>query len=170
MKHFRVNGLFLVALMGFRLVVSADDLRPLQPRAGLKPFVYTNSPEALPNYVAGAKWGTQAEPIRTMQLALAPEESRQHLVLPPGFEAKLFAADPNITKPICLAWDERGRLWIAETVDYPNQLQPEEQGHDRIKICEDINGDGRAVKFTVFAEKLSIPTGLCFANGGLIVI
>src|SRR6266545_3764344 len=83
----------------------------LKPRTGLKPFTYTNSPDALPNYVVGAKWGTQAEPIRTMQVPLSPEESAQHLVLPPGFESKLWAAEPDIKKPICLAWDERGRLW-----------------------------------------------------------
>jgi putative membrane-bound dehydrogenase-like protein len=68
-----------------------------------------------------------------------------------------------------MAWDERGRLWIAETVDYPNNLQPPGKGNDRITICEDTKGTGRADKFTVFADKLSIPTGLTFANGGAIV-
>ena len=68
-----------------------------------------------------------------------------------------------------MAWDHRGRLWIAETIDYPNNLQPPGEGHDRIKICEDTDGDGKADKFTVFADKLSIPTSLAFANGGLIV-
>ena len=66
-------------------------------------------------------------------------------------------------------WDERGRLWIAETVDYPNELQPAGKGRDRILICEDTDGDGMADKFTVFADKLSIPTSLTFANGGVIV-
>ena len=59
-----------------------------------------------------------------------------------------------------MTWDERGRLWIAETVDYPNELQPPGKGRDRIRICEDTDGDGRADKFTVFADKLSIPTSL----------
>ena len=66
-------------------------------------------------------------------------------------------------------WDERGRLWVAETVDYPNELQPPGKGRDRIRICEDTDGDGRADKFTVFADKLSIPTSLIFARGGVIV-
>ena len=64
-------------------------------------------------------------------------------------------------------WDERGRLWVAETVDYPNELQPAGQGRDRIVICEDTDGDGEADKFTVFAEKLSIPTSLAFCRGGV---
>ena len=88
---------------------------------------------------------------------------------PAGFEARLFAAEPEIAKPICMAWDHRGRLWIAETTDYPNNLQPVGKGDDRIKICEDTDGDGQADKFTVFADKLSIPTSLAFANGGVIV-
>src|SRR5947208_2909477 len=82
----------------------------------------------------------------------------------------MFASDPEIRRPICMNWDERGRLWIAETVDYPNSLQAEGEGHDRIVICEDTDGDGKADKFTVFADKLSIPTSLVFANGGIIVM
>jgi len=155
---------------GLASVSIFGDVAKLKPKTGLAPFAYTNSTDALPNYVAGAKWGTQTEPIRTMQLPLPPEESLKHIVLPDGFTASLFAAEPDIIKPICLAWDERGRLWIAETIDYPNDLQPVGEGHDRIRICEDTNGDGRADQFTVFADKLSIPTGMCFANGGLIVL
>jgi uncharacterized protein len=141
----------------------------LTPHAGLSPFRYTNSP-ALPNYLAGARWGTQGDPIRTMQEPLSPEESMKHLVLLPGFQAKLFAAEPQVAKPICMQWDPRGRLWIAETVDYPNQMQPMGQGHDRIKICEDTDGDGRADKFTIFADKLSIPTSFAFYKNGIIVV
>ena len=48
-------------------------------------------------------------------------------------------------------------------------MQPDGKGHDRITICEDTDGDGMADKFTVFAENLSIPTSMTFANGGVIV-
>ncbi len=69
-----------------------------------------------------------------------------------------------------MAWDEKGRLWVIETVDYPNTVRDTEgEGDDRIKICEDTDGDGRADKFTIFADKLNIPTSLVFANGGVIV-
>jgi putative membrane-bound dehydrogenase-like protein len=105
-----------------------------------------------------------------MQKPLSPAESMAHLALPSGFKASLFAAEPEIAKPIWMAWDERGRLWIAETVDYPNNMQPPGQGHDRIKICEDTQGTGRADKFTIFADHLSVPTSFVFANGGIIVV
>ena len=82
----------------------------------------------------------------------------------------MFAAEPDLGgKPICMNWDHRGRLWVAETYDYPNELQPPGAGRDRIRICEDVDGDGRADEFTVFAEDLSIPTALEFYDGGVIV-
>jgi putative membrane-bound dehydrogenase-like protein len=104
-----------------------------------------------------------------MQLPVAPAESMKHVVVPADFEVRLFAAEPEIGKPICMTWDERGRLWIGESLDYPNELQPEGQGRDRIKVLEDTDGDGRADKFTVFAEGLSIPTSMAFYRGGVIV-
>jgi putative membrane-bound dehydrogenase-like protein len=142
----------------------------LKPRAGLKPFEYTAAAADLPNYRAGAQWGTQDEPIRTMQKPLAPEESMPHLVTFPQFDVSLFASEPDVVKAIWMAWDERGRLWVASTVDYPNNMQPEGEGHDRLIICEDTNGDGKADKFTTFADKLSVPTSFCFANGGVLVV
>jgi putative membrane-bound dehydrogenase-like protein len=133
------------------------------------PFEHIEAPSPLPNYIAGAKWGTTGEPITTMQKPLDPEASLERMVTLPGFEISLFASEPGITKPIWLDWDARGRLWIAETIDYPNELQPPGKGRDRIKICEDTTGDGRADKFTVFADQLSVPTSFVFANGGIIV-
>jgi putative membrane-bound dehydrogenase-like protein len=145
-------------------------IEDLQPKAGLPPLPYQETPHPMPNYLAGQRWGTEGEKITRMQTPLTPDKSAERIVLRQGFQAALWAADPLILKPISMAFDARGRLWIAETVDYPNELQKPGEGRDRIKICEDTDGDGKADKFTVFADKLSIPTGLCHANGGLIVI
>lgn len=128
-----------------------------------------DAPAPLPNYRPGPGRGG-GEPIRRMQKPLAPAVSARHLATLNGFEAQLFASEPDIVKVIWMDWDARGRLWVAETVDYPNELQPVGQGRDRIKICEDTDGDGRADRFTVFAERLSVPTGFVFAQGGLIVV
>lgn len=151
---------------GIRWAANRGEVFDSTPRKkqGLKPFEYTDVGNAIPHYRAA-----KDVPPNQMQIPLTPEESQQHLVLPRGFAAKLFAADPQIKKPICMAWDHRGRLWVAETYDYPNELQPEGEGRDRITICEDTTGDGRADKFTLFADKLSIPTSMTFARGGLIV-
>jgi len=139
-------------------------------RKDVKPFEYVDAGGKIPNYTPGKRWGTQGEAFSKMQKPIAASESLKHLVVPKGFHAELFASEPELGgKPICMAWDERGRLWVAETVDYPNQLQAEGKGRDRIRILEDTDGDGRADKFTVFAEKLSIPTSIVFHRGGVIV-
>ena len=55
--------------------------------------------------------------------------------VPVGFELQLFAAEPDVVNPIYMNWDERGRLWVIETVDYPNVVrETPEGGDDRIKI------------------------------------
>ncbi len=113
---------------------------------------------------------TKRYEVPKIQEALSPEESQKLIQTPADFELQLFASEPDITNPIAMAWDERGRLWIAESVDYPNTFRETDgQANDRIKICEDTNGDGKADKFTVFADGLNIPTSLVFSNGGVIV-
>ncbi len=117
----------------------------------------------IPNY-------EQRDPPPKYQLPLSPENSQRLTQVPPGFNLSLFASEPDIINPISMAWDEKGRLWVIETVDYPNTVTDEEgTGDDRIKICEDTDGDGKADKFTVFARNLNIPTSLVFSNGGVIV-
>jgi len=128
-------------------------------------------PAKIPFYPAGARWGTTAEPLTTMQKPLAAEDSLKHASVPEGFELKLFADETVLGgKPICMNWDERGRLWVAITRDYPNELQPKGKGRDRILLVEDTDGDGRADKVTTFAEQLSIPTSFLFARGGVVVL
>ena len=66
--------------------------------------------------------------------------------VPVDFELQLFAAEPDVVNPIYMNWDERGRLWVIETVDYPNEIKNDDIGDDRIKILEDTNGDGRLIR------------------------
>ncbi|HZB25248.1 MAG TPA: PVC-type heme-binding CxxCH protein, partial [Vicinamibacterales bacterium] len=109
------------------------------------------------------------DPAPRYQLPLSVEDSMKFIHTPAEFSIQLFAAEPDIVKPISFNFDERGRLWLLETVDYPNKILNGQPGDDRIRILEDTNGDGRADKFTVFADRLNIPTSLTFANGGAIV-
>ncbi len=117
----------------------------------------------IPNY-------EKRDPPLKLQGALSPEESMEMTQIPVGFELELFASEPDIINPISMNWDEKGRLWVIETVDYPNTVRNEDGiGDDRIKICEDTDHDGKADKFTIFAENLNIPTSLVFSDGGIIV-
>jgi uncharacterized protein len=102
------------------------------------------------------------------QFPLSPEESMKLVQVPVGFELQLFASEPDIVNPMAMCWDEKGRLYVIETEDYPNEVR-QEGGNDRIKILEDTNGDGKADKVTVFAEGLNIPTSIMAINGGILI-
>jgi putative membrane-bound dehydrogenase-like protein len=115
-----------------------------------------------------ANYEKRPEPL-PYQFPMSAKGSMSYTQVPADFDLQLFASEPDIFKPIAMAWDERGRLWLAETRDYPNEVRPEGTGNDDIKICEDTDGDGKADKFTIFADKLNIPTSITFANGGVIV-
>ena len=103
-----------------------------------------------------------------VQNPLSPEDSQKHIQLPQGFTAELFASEPNIINPIAMAWDERGRLWVVQSQDYPHELE-NDVGGDRITICEDTDGDGKADKFTDFATAQSLTTGIVIVKGGILV-
>lgn len=133
----------------------------------VKPFEYVEVGPKIPNYTPGNRWGVQGAPKSTMQLPLSVEESMKHYSMPEGMALRLYADERNfLAKPIAMNWDERGRLWICETLDYPNELG---QNRDRIRICEDTDGDHVADKFTIFAEGLSIPTAIMIYRGGAVV-
>ncbi len=135
---------------------------------GLAPFEYV--PAKIPYYPPSKVWGKQAEPLNKMQKPLPAAASVKHYVTPVGFAVHTFVTEEQLGgKPLAMAWDERGRLFVALTADYPNDLQPQGQGRDRIVICEDTTGDGVCDKVTLFADKLSIPTSLLAYRGGLIV-
>jgi putative heme-binding domain-containing protein len=88
--------------------------------------------------------------------------------LPPGFSAQLYAGEPQIAKPLNMAWDTRGRLWVSSTVEYPYPAEEGKSPRDSIKILEDADGDGYAEKTTTFAEELNIPMGLLPVADGAI--
>ncbi|HRI13791.1 MAG TPA: c-type cytochrome [Verrucomicrobiota bacterium] len=120
-------------------------------------------PGEVPNYER------RPEPIG-YQAPLSPKDSMRYTQVPADFELQLFAAEPDVVKPIWVAWDERGRAWVIEARDYPHGLVGEgEPGLADVKICEDTDGDGKADKFTVFADKLNLATSLVFVNGGVLV-
>ena len=85
--------------------------------------------------------------------------------VPPGFSVELVAAEPDIVNPVAMTFDERGRIWITESLEYPRKSAG--PGRDRIKVLEDTDGDGKADKFTVFADGLNIPSGIAVGHGGV---
>jgi putative heme-binding domain-containing protein len=93
----------------------------------------------------------------TPPLSTAGEQAKFHL--PPGFEIQLVAAEPDINKPMNMAFDSVGRLWVTTSVEYPFPAK-NRTGRDRLMIFEDFGPDGRARKVTEFADGLNIPIGV----------
>src|SRR5437660_1840773 len=103
---------------------------------------------------------------------LTPEESVRRMRVPPGWEVKVFAAEPEIINPIAFTVDERGRLWVVECYEYPKRTPPGKKPRDRIKLLEDTTGSGKADKVTVWAEGKELPrfdlaSGIEVGYGGL---
>lgn len=119
------------------------------------------------------------------------EDAARRMVLPEGFQAQVFASEPAIRQPVAACFDERGRLWVIEYLQYPvpaglkpvtvdQYLRTEydripdppprgPRGADRIKILEDTDGDGRADKVTVFVEGLNLASAIAVGHGGVYV-
>ena len=104
--------------------------------------------------------------VRTTE-PLTANEQQATFHLPDGFEIQLFASEPDIQKPMNLAFDARGRLWMSGSVEYPYAAQ-DHPGRDTIKVLEDTTGDGRADKITTFVDGLNIPMGLYPYKDGVI--
>src|SRR5207237_8740261 len=68
--------------------------------------------------------------------ALAPAEAQKKFALPIGFEARLFAAEPDVVNPVAMTWDARGRLWVVELYEYPMGEPPGAKPRARIRILE----------------------------------
>lgn len=124
----------------------------------------------------GAAGDPFAELVRTTEPLSAVEEAKK-FHLPPGFSIDLIASEPVVNKPMNLAVDEKGRLWVTSSAEYPwavkkeNWRTPEgllESSKDKILVFSDSNGDGIPDKPTVFADNLNIPTGVLPYGSGCI--
>jgi putative membrane-bound dehydrogenase-like protein len=122
----------------------------------------------------------------------SPEESTKRMHLPAGFRAKLVAAEPIVRQPVAIEFDDRGRLWVIQYLQYPNPAGlkrvkvdrysrtvydriPEPpprgpKGADRITILESIDSDGRAHRAKDFVSGLNLATGIAFGHGGVFVL
>src|SRR5580704_13754871 len=92
--------------------------------------------------------------------AKTPAEELKMFHVPPGFEVQLVASEPDIHKPTNMNFDDRGRLWVSETVEYPFAVEGDRKPRDAVKILEDFAPDGKARKITTFADGLNIPIGV----------
>lgn len=123
---------------------------------------------------------------------LSPEEAAQTMTVPDGFEVRAVASEPLVRQPVCIEFDDRGRLWVVQYLQYPNpeglkRVQvdrysrtkydrvPEPPPHgprgaDRITILSDTDGDGKYDEGRDFVNGLNLASGLAFGHGGVFVL
>lgn len=104
-------------------------------------------------------------------LFLGGEDAIAKMTVHKNMKVELFADEsmfPELVKPVQMAFDTKGRLWVACWRTYPH-WKPTEKMDDRLLILEDTNGDGKADKCTNFAGDIHNPTGFEFWNGGVLV-
>jgi putative membrane-bound dehydrogenase-like protein len=123
--------------------------------------------------------------------ALPPDEALKRFKVADGFEVQLFASEPMVRQPVTMTFDDRGRMWVIQYLQYPAPagLKPVEvdrylrtrydrvteppprgpRGADKITILEDTDGDGRADKSTDFASGLNLASALAIGDGGVYV-
>lgn len=122
----------------------------------------------------------------------SPNESVRRMQVPAELEVSLVASEPLVCQPVAIEFDDRGRLWVIQYLQYPNpeglrrvevdrysrtryDRLPEPpphgpRGSDRITILEDTNGDGRMDHGRDFVTGLNLATGLAFGHGGVFVL
>jgi len=131
-------------------------------------------------------------PSQVMGQGYAPTDAMKQMTVNDGLGVSLFAHEPEVRQAIFVKCDDRGRLWTIQYLQYPNPAglrrvkidrwsrtiydrvpKPPPygpRGADKITICEDTDGDGRADEFTDFVDGLNLVTGVAFGHGGVFVL
>ncbi len=100
------------------------------------------------------------------------QDALRTLTVPDGYKIEMFASEkefPNLANPMQMSFDNKGRLWVGVMPTYLHYRPGDALPNDKLLIYEDTNGDGRADKETVFADRLHMPIGFEFAPEGVYV-
>jgi len=103
------------------------------------------------------------------QAALSPQESLKSIHVNSDFHVELFASEPLVFDPVEMAFDENGKIYVCEMLDYPEDPPAGQPARSRIVLLEDTDGDGKPDKRTVFADQVLEVSGILPWKGGLIV-
>ncbi len=99
---------------------------------------------------------------------MSANQAAQEIELPPGFQATVVAAEPDVQNPIAMTWDSRGRLWVAENYTYAQASQRFDLSmRDRVVVFEDSDADGSLDQRTVFTDQVQMLTSVEVGMGGV---
>ncbi|MDA1050500.1 MAG: c-type cytochrome [Planctomycetota bacterium] len=137
-------------------------------------------------------WAQGSIPVEEAPLALSPAEAALQFTIADGLKIGLVVAEPQISQPLSISFDDRGRMWVLQYRQFPNPngLNPVKvdnwlrtkydklpdpppngpKGNDRISICEDTDGDGRVDSVKHFISDLNLASGMALGYGGVFVV
>lgn len=99
---------------------------------------------------------------------MSATEAAAKMQVPPGFRVDVFASEPAVQNPIAMAWDRRGRMWVAENYTYAERTQRFDLSmRDRVLILEDADNDGKAESRKVFTDQVQMLTSVEVGKGGV---
>ena len=101
--------------------------------------------------------------------ALTPRQSLKSMRLSDDFHVELFAGEPDVVDPVEMVFDETGKVYVAEMIDYPEDPPPGKTARSRIRLLEDTNSDGKIDRSTIFAREVLEVSSIFPWRGGLIV-
>lgn len=112
---------------------------------------------------------SKAPEKKAEQRAYTAEESLALMHLSEDFNVEVFLKEPQVMSPTEMVFDENGRIYVAEMLDYPDDPPPGKPVRSRIKLLEDNDGDGKYERTVIFADRVLQVSGLLPWKGGLIV-
>lgn len=143
-------------------------------------------------FIAGLLLTLSANVQLVVAQGFSPEEAVKRMTAADGFEVDLVGAEPLVRQPVAIDFDDRGRLWVLQYLQYPNPAGLKRvkvdrysrttydrvpkppphgpKGADRLTILEDTDGDGRVDQSKDFISDLNIATGFAFGYGGVFVL
>lgn len=162
-------ALLIVAGAGVALTpATRGPMHPSHAAPSHPPAVHADDPKEAAATIAAP----QSPPNPDAAPVLEPHEALAAFRLAPGLKATIAASEPNVTAPVCAAFDEDGRLWVAEMRTYMRDLNAtgEAEKKNRILVLTDADGDGTFEDTRVFMDDLSLPRGIAPCFGGVLII
>ncbi len=148
-----------------RLIVYTGELNDLELTEDWEDYI--DAAEGA--YSTASLWGIAQQEARQEKF-LNPQEAVEAMTVRDGFAVNAWASEPMITQPMAFAWDDRGRMWIAENRDYETRGTGfSGSGDSKILILEDTDRDGAADSRKVFAEGIPFPAALAVGFDGVFV-
>lgn len=175
-------------LLAIHPIVHAEPTKTEPQPSGVTGTLNTQSAPSAPGSATGPAAEQSGTPIKKRQgggpenperpfrpaspPVVSGKESLKNFKLPPGFKIEVVACEPMIETPVAVSWDHKGRMYVVEMNSYMHDMDGngEDQPVGRIKLLEDLDGDGIYDKASVFVDKQIMPRAVMALGDGALVV